>query len=192
MIRVLLSVAWLGLSGFATAQSAPAPASVQEVSPEMRSFDEAGAVERRATLHRLAPHVTVRRIPVNPGQCADQVSGAYAGGALQVFFERPDRPAALAPLRFSVSLREEIDATRLAPLCVSHTTLVILHPHESIRFSRDPAVWRDYAVAVVMADWAQSLDEGRAPSLASIPPDAQVDLFGVTRGPLSPSPPVAP
>lgn len=183
-----LALSGAGPVGTATAQPLPPPPGSASVYPladrpvSTEPLDLDGAASRREALGRLAGELSVHRVPTRtPAQCTQAVNQAIDAGAYQVFVERQDLVPALAPLAFDMGLRDRVDAVRLAPVCQVATAVVVTRFSDRLRRTQDPVRQRDYAVALVVADWAQAKADGLGAFGGEVPADIVADPFGVLR-----------
>lgn len=173
---VMVCAGLLACSGSAFAQD---PDSV--VAPEeVVAVDESRAVAGRAqALARLTPELKVTQESFAAGQCGPKVRSALSNNAYQVFVKSASGQVVLAPLLFDVGLRSRPDESRLASVCQGAQAIVVLQFSEKVRRSQDPAVQRDYVVALTLADWAQAQLGGTGLVGRDIPADVSPDPFGV-------------
>lgn len=179
---VMVCAGLLACSGSVFAQD---PAAVVEpvppvAAPEVGVVDEGRAMASRAqALARLAPELKVTQETFAVGQCGPKVRSALSNNAYQVFVRSASGQVALAPLLFDVGLRSRPDEPRLASVCQGAQAIVVLQFSEKVRRSADPAVQRDYVVALTLADWAQAQLEGTGLVGREIPADVSPDPFRV-------------
>ena len=176
--KVAVMGALLGGSAVAIAQDMPVAEPVGAI--EAPVVDPARAAASRAqALGRLLPHLEVKREAVASNQCAARVKAALEQDVYQVFVVKATGEAVLAPLLFEVGLRSQPDLARLGAVCNGATGLVVSRFSDKVRRSKDPAVQRDYVIALTMADWAQSQLDGRGLVGREMPADVSADPFGV-------------
>ncbi len=187
-MRALSSVIGLGFLVFSSVVLAQVPAAVPAqgplLSPEVLTvpmeIDETRAIASRAqALSRIASELAVREEAITPATCQARVAKALEDGAYQVFVARQGQVPALVPLLFDVNLRHQMDAVRLAPACQVATGLVVTKFSEKVRYAKDERTQRDYIIALLMADWAQSKADGTGLVGREIPADVSADPFNV-------------
>jgi len=168
------------LCGSAGVAAQEAPVADPVVAVEAPVVDEARAVASRAqALARLLPQLEVKREAVTPNQFAARVKAALERDVYQVFVIKATGEAVLAPLLFEVGLRSQPDMARLGAVCNGATGLVVSRFSDTVRRSKEPAVQRDYVIALTMADWAQAQLDGRGLVGREMPVDVSADPFGV-------------
>lgn len=143
-------------------------------------LDEArGMAGRAQSLARLAPELKVAHRAVTPAQCVNRVKAALNGTAYQVFVVSSTQVAVLAPLLFDVGMRSRPNEARLPAVCQDAQSVVVTEFSEKVRRSKDPAVQRDYVVALTLADWAQTQLDGTGLVGRTLPADVNADPFDV-------------